>query len=162
MEALIKRMNDSLPSMMAPQLLTAAKSRRMGYLLSVKRRIASLKNVCDDPERQEQDELSTMTVRLADAWRKYKSSQQDVLGLITEDKVVDEQVTFIEIKETYEAAINKANAIVWDILRAEEGRNSELERAEQLAARRRGLHEQIMEIRDHVKKELEKMEVTQS
>ena len=43
--------------MMAPQPLTVAKSRRMGYLLSVKRRIASLKKVCDEPEKQERDEV---------------------------------------------------------------------------------------------------------
>ena len=88
-----------------------------------------------------------MTIILADAWRNYQSSQQDVLNLITEDKVADEQVTFIEMEKTYEVASDKANAIV----RSEEGRNSRLERAEQLAVCRRGLHKQIMEIRDHVK-----------
>ena len=53
--------------MMAPQPLTVAKNRRTGYLLAVKRNIASLKKVCNDPERQEQEGLSTMTARLAEA-----------------------------------------------------------------------------------------------
>ena len=66
------------------------------------------------------------------------------------------------MEETYEAAIDKANATIWDILRVEEGRNPLLEQAEQLAARRRGLHEQIMEICNNIKEELEKVEVTQS
>ena len=88
------------PSTMAPLPLTIAKNKRIGYLLGVRRKIASLKEICDDPEKQEQDRLFTATAGLAEAWRKYESSQQDILGLIAEDEdeVVDEQVTFIEIE----------------------------------------------------------------
>ena len=68
LEALITRTEGNFLSMMAPQLLSAAKSRRMGYLVSTKRRIAAIKEVCDEPERKERHELSTMTIRLADAW----------------------------------------------------------------------------------------------
>ena len=89
--------------------LTVAKNRRTGYLLGVKKRIASLKLVCNDPERQEQGRLSTATARQAEAWQKYECSQQDVLGLVAEDEVVDEQVTFSGMGEAYEAAIDEAN-----------------------------------------------------
>ena len=127
LEVLITRTEGNFLSMMAPQPLIAAKSRRMGYLLSTKRRIAAIKEVCDEPERQEPDELFIMTIRLADAWQKFESSQQDILNLIIEDKVADEQVTFIEMERTYETASDKANAIVRNILRAEEGKNPRLE-----------------------------------
>ena len=112
---------------MAPLPLTVAKNRQIGFLLGVKKRIATLKKICDDPEKQELDRLSTAIARRAKAWRKYKSSQQDILGLIAEDKVVDEQVTFTRWEETYEAAFDEANKIINGKLRAEEGRNPRLE-----------------------------------
>ena len=65
---------------MAPLLLTVAKNKWIGYLLGVKKKIMSLKEICDDPEKQEQVRLSTATARLAEAWQKYKISQQDVLA----------------------------------------------------------------------------------
>ena len=63
---------------------------------------------------------------------------------------------------TYEATIDKANAIICGYLRAEEGTDLQPERTVLIAARRRDLHEQITEILNHVKEELEKVEVTQS
>ena len=72
----------------------------------------------------------------------------------------DEQVTFIEMKETYEAAIDEAKKIIKGKLRAEEGRVPQRERALQLAARMKGLHDQIREILNFVKEKLERVEVT--
>ena len=84
---------------MAPLTLTIAKNRRIGYLLDVKKRIEFLKKVCDDSERQDQGWLATATARLARVWQRYECSQQDVLGFVAEDEVVDEQVTFTEMGE---------------------------------------------------------------
>ena len=95
-------------------------------------------------------------------WQEYKYSQQIVLGLIAVNEVKDEQVTFIETEETYEAAIDEANRIIKGKIKAEKVRDSQLERTVHLVTRRRDLHEQIKEILDHIKEELEKVEVTQS
>ena len=77
---------------MAP--LNVAKNKRTGFLTGVRRKIASLKAICEDPEIQELDRLSTATERLVEAWKKYENSHQEVLGLVTEDEVEDEQATF--------------------------------------------------------------------
>ena len=69
-----------------------------------------------------------------------------------------EQVTFIEMEETYEAAIDEAKRIICKF-KPEESRNAE--RAIKLATQRRGLYEQVRETLDHVGEELEKVEVTQ-
>ena len=75
----------------------------------------------------------------------------------------DEQVTFIEMEEIYETAIDKAKKIIKGELEPEdEGRAPQPERAVQLAAQRRSLHNQVMEILDCVKEDLEKAEVTKS
>ena len=80
------------------------------------------------------------TERLAEAWQKYESSQQDSLGLVAEDEVVDEQVTFTEMEEIYEAAIDEANKIIKGEFGADdEDRDPRPERAIQLAAQRRSL-----------------------
>ena len=74
--------------MMAPLPLTVAKNKRTGFLTGVKKKIATLKAICEDPpETQELDRLSTATERLVEAWKKYEISHQDVLGLETEDEV---------------------------------------------------------------------------
>ena len=70
------------PSMMAPLLLTEAKNKLFGYLLGVNKKIPALKDTWDNPEKQEQDRVSTVTARLEEAWKKYEESQQDVLGLV--------------------------------------------------------------------------------
>ena len=46
-----------------------------GFLTRVRRKIVSLKEICDDPEKQEQDRLSSATTRLAGAWQEYANSQ---------------------------------------------------------------------------------------
>ena len=94
---------------MAPLPLNVAKNRQLGYLLRVRKKIANLKAICD-PEVLELDKLSTAPERLVEAWQKYESSYQDVLGLVAEDEVVNEHVTFTEMEEAYEAAIDEA---VW-------------------------------------------------
>ena len=64
--------------------------------------------ICDDPEVLELDTLSTASDRLEEAWRKYESSQLDVLSLLAEYVVGDEQITFTEMKEFYEAVKEEA------------------------------------------------------
>ena len=56
---------------MASLLLTGAKNKRYGYLLGVNKKIAALKDTCDDTERQEQDRVSTAISTLEKAWKKY-------------------------------------------------------------------------------------------
>ena len=68
-------------------LLTVAKSKRTGFLLQVRRKVTTLKAICNDPEKQEQDRLSSATARLTELWQEYENSQQDVLGFVTEDEV---------------------------------------------------------------------------
>ena len=63
----------------------------------------------------------------------------------------EEQVTFIETEETYEAANDDTKKIIKDKLKAEEGRVPQRERRVQLAARRWSLHDQIREILNFVK-----------
>ena len=141
---------------MTPTKLTAARSRRTGFWLRVRRKVPTLKAIGNNPG--EHGRRVSATTRLAESWQEYKKSQQDVLGLITENEVEDEQVTFIEMEETYEAAIDEAKGK----LKAEEGRDLQLEQTIHLAARKRGLYEQIRETLDHVRKELEKVEFMQS
>ena len=74
----------------------------------------------------------------------------------------DEQVTFIEMEETYKDAIDEAKRIIKGKLKAEEGRDLQPERTIHLAARRRVLYKQVRETLNHVRKELEKVEVMQS
>ena len=93
---------------MAPPPLTVAKNKEMGFLLRARKKISTLKAICDNPEVLELDRLSAASNRLEEAWRTYKNSQLDILGLIADYKVGDEQVTFIEMEETYEAAIDYA------------------------------------------------------
>ena len=64
--------------MMDPLPLNVAKNKRTGFLTGVRRKIANLRAICDNPEVLELDKLSTASERLAEAWQKYKSSQQDV------------------------------------------------------------------------------------
>ena len=85
---------------MAPLTLTAAKNKQTDFLFRVRRKITTLKVICNDPEKQEQGSLARATARLAETWQEYDSSQQDVLGLVTENKVEAEQVTFIEMEDT--------------------------------------------------------------
>ena len=66
------------------------------------------------------------------------------------------------MEETYEVVIDKANAIIRGYPRAEEGTDPRPERTVLIAAQRRDLHEKITEILNHVKKELENVEVTHS
>ena len=98
---------------MAPPPLTVAKNKRTGFLLRARKKIATLKAICDNPEVLELDKLPRASDRLEEAWRTYESSQYEV---------GDEQVTFIEIEETYEAAIDDAKKIIKGKLRVEEGR----------------------------------------
>ena len=60
-------------------LLTVAKNKRTDFLLRVRKKIATLKAFCDNPEVLELDKLSTASDRLEEAWRTYESSQLDVL-----------------------------------------------------------------------------------
>ena len=74
--------------MMTPLKLTAAKKKWTGFLHRIKR-----KAICDDPG--EQDRLAIAFTRLTESWQEYENTQQDVLGLVTEDEVEKEQVTYI-------------------------------------------------------------------
>ena len=91
--------------------LTIANNKLFGYLLGVNRKITALRDICDDPEQQERDRVSTATARLKETWRKYEEGQQDILGLVAEDQVGNELVIFFKMEEIYEAAIDKANKI---------------------------------------------------
>ena len=97
--------------MMASLPLTITKCKGFGCLLGVNRKITALRDICDDPEKQEQDRVSTATAILEEAWRKYDEGQQDILGLTAEDHVGDELVIFLEMEDIYEAAIDRANKI---------------------------------------------------
>ena len=60
--------------------LTFAKSKQAGFLTEVKKQVATLKAICNDPEKQERDRRSKATTRLAETWQKYEDSQYDVLS----------------------------------------------------------------------------------
>ena len=62
----------------------------------------------------------------------------------------DEQATFIEMEEIYKTAIDDANRIIKGEFRAPQP-----ERAVQLAAQTRGLHEQVMGILNRAKEEMD-------
>ena len=96
---------------MASLLLTIAKSKQTDFLKTIREVVATLKAICNDPEKQEQDRLSTATSKLAEKWQKYEDSQYNVLGLVTKDEVEVELAIFFELEEIYEAAIDKANKI---------------------------------------------------
>ena len=113
--------------------------------------------------QQELDKLSTAAGRLGEAWQKYQSSQQDVLGLVAEDNVADEQVIFTKMKETYKAAIGEASKIIKGEFWAKDKEGDpRSEQAIQLAAQRRSIQGQALEILDCVKERLEKVEITTS
>ena len=81
-------------------------------LISGRRRIATLRTVCEDQEKQKQDELSTASTRVEEAWKKYENRQRDILGLTADTEDEDEQAIFNEMKEIYEAAIDGAKKIL--------------------------------------------------
>ena len=112
---------------MASLPLTIAKDKRFSCLLGVNRKITALRDICDNPEKQkqEQDRVSTATVRLEEAWRKYEEGQQDVLGLVAEDQIGNELVIFLEMEKIYEAAIDKATKIIKESKEAREARRQE-------------------------------------
>ena len=91
---------------MATLTLSAAKNRRTGFLLRVRRKVTTLKAICNDPEKQGQCRLLRATARLAETWQEYKNSKQDVLGFVNKDEVENEQVTFLEMEDSYECAID--------------------------------------------------------
>ena len=105
------------PTAMAPPPLDIAKNKWTSFLIRLRRKLANVKAICNVPEALELDRLSTTSERLADAWQKYKISQMDVLGFVAEDKLVDEQVTFIKMEETSEATIEEANEIIRNVSR---------------------------------------------
>ena len=78
---------------MTPLTLTAAKNKQTGFLIRVRRKVATLKAICNDPGKQ--DRLAIASTRLTESWQEYENTQQDVLGLVTEDEVEKEQVTYI-------------------------------------------------------------------
>ena len=86
-------------------MLSAAKNKRTDFVLRVRRKVKTLEVICNDPEKQEYG-------RLAETWQEYENSQQVVLDLITENEVEAEPVTFIEMEDTYEATVDKANGII--------------------------------------------------
>ena len=53
--------------MMAP-LLTVAKNRQTHFLLRFRKKVATLKAICNNPDKQEQERLSMTTTRLAETW----------------------------------------------------------------------------------------------
>ena len=53
-------------TMMTSLPQTFAKSKRAGFLTEVKKQVATLKAICNDPVKQEQDRLSTVTPRKAE------------------------------------------------------------------------------------------------
>ena len=132
---------------MAPLPLNVAKNKRTG----LRRKLANVRAICNDPEDLELNKLSTASIELAETWQKYEDSQQDVLGRVTEDEVEDEQVTFIEMEEIYESAINEVNRIIKD-----KGRAPRSERVVQLATQARDLREQVRGILNRAREELEK------
>ena len=81
-------------------------------MTGVKKKIGNLKAICEDPEVQELNRLSTDRERLVEAWKKYENSHQEVLSLVMEDEVEDEQATFTDAEESYEAAINEVNKLL--------------------------------------------------
>ena len=141
---------------MANLTLTGAKNRRTGFLLRFRRKVTTLKAICNDPENQGQDRLPRATARLAETWQEYENSQQDFLGLVTEDKVENKKVTFLEMEDNYEAAIDEAKKITKRELKVEEGSGSQLDRAVRLTLRRMALHEQVT-----TTLELERSEIAQ-
>ena len=96
---------------MASLPLAIAK-KRFGCLLGVNRKITALRDICDDPEKQEQDRGSTATARLEEAWNKYEDRQRDILGLTAETEVEDEQATFNEMEEIYKAVIDGPKKVI--------------------------------------------------
>ena len=146
---------------MDPLPLNAVKNKQTSILTGLRRKVANVKTICDDPEVLQLDKLSTASDRLEKAWRKYEKSQQEVLGFFLEDEVANEQITFTEKEESYEAAIDKAKKIIRVELKAEDERNLQPEQALQLTLQRGNLQKQVRETLDYVKEE-EKEEVTTS
>ena len=60
---------------MAPLPLNTANKQRTGFLTGLRRKLASVKAICDGPEDLELDKLSTASDRLEEVWRKYENSK---------------------------------------------------------------------------------------
>ena len=58
-------------------------------------RIANLKAVCGS-DVLELHRQSTASERLAEVWQRYERSHQDILGMVSENKVDNVQVAFLE------------------------------------------------------------------
>ena len=96
---------------MAPPSLTGAKNRGLHYLVSIRRRIVTLK-VIRDPGIRELDTWSAASERLVETCQEYKNSHQNVLRMATGDEVTHEQVTFTKTKEAYGIAIDNIKKII--------------------------------------------------
>ena len=70
---------------MEPLSLSAAKNMRTGFLTGLRKRLANIKDIFDDPENLELEKLSKALDRLDEAWMKYENNNMEVLGLILED-----------------------------------------------------------------------------
>ena len=90
-----ERRTCEIPSTMAPPPLNVAKNKRTNLLRRLRRKIAKVKDICDVSDVLDLDKLSTALEALAEAWQKYENSHPDVLVLLAEDKVSNEQATFI-------------------------------------------------------------------
>ena len=75
---------------MEPLSLNAAKNRRTDFLTGLRKKLANVKDIFDDPENLELDHLSTASDRLEEAGIKYKNNNLEILSLIPEDKVENE------------------------------------------------------------------------
>ena len=100
-------------------------------------------------------------MQLAETWQENENSQQTVLGLVTKDKIESEQITFLQMKDSYEAAIDEVKKITKGELKVEGVSSSQLDRALRLTAWRMDLHEQVTRTLNHVKAELETADITQ-
>ena len=136
-----------IPSTMDPPPLNVAKTKQTNLLRRLKRKIAMVKNICNVTEVLNLDKLSTALEALTEAWQRFENSHQDVLNLLAEDKISDEQNTFIEIEEAYEGAIDKVRSIIRGKRRADDlVMAPQPEQAAQLTAQRRSLYKQVMDI----------------
>ena len=55
---------------MAPLPLNLAKNKRTGFLTGLRRKLANVKAICNDPEDLELNKLSTALYGLAETWQK--------------------------------------------------------------------------------------------
>ena len=70
---------------MDPLTLTAAKNKQTNLLLILRRKVLTLKVICNEPEKQKQGRLARTAARLALTWQDYENSQLVVIGLIAEN-----------------------------------------------------------------------------